>query len=216
MRIVRLMCLAVFVAAAAGCAAPVSQYYTLATNDVPDAGAAVPAPPPAAKRGFAISVQPVALPEQVDRPQLVISGGADNTQVQILNSSLWAAPLADEMRNALAGDLARQLGVLDLDARVAPKTLPVWKISLTVQRFGSLYGHSAILDATWRLTPLNQKEKAVAICRAEVRIPVGAGIAALVEGHRAALHQIAILIAAQLSHRDAPDLGPGIVLKGCA
>ena len=109
---------------AAGCASvPPSSYYTLlpAQSIVATETSAAPVP----SIGYAISVQRVIVPEQVNRPQIVLA--KDNgAGVQLLNQSLWAAPLGDEWRNALSAALTARLGVLDIDLTRAPEGLPIW------------------------------------------------------------------------------------------
>jgi uncharacterized lipoprotein YmbA len=196
----------------AGCStSKPSQYYTLMPPSIShtDAAAAKGKSP-----GYAISVQHVALPEQVDRPQIVITD-PDSTQVTPLNSSLWASPLSDEVRNALADALSRQLGVLEISPGVAPESLPIWRITLNIQRFESLYGQRAVLDATWRLTPLNQRGKKGRLCRGEMQVAVADGMSAMVAGQRQALHAFADVIAEQIQGRNPVGMPTGFNLKGC-
>src|SRR5690606_29739132 len=138
-------CLTLCAALAACASTPQSQYYTLA----PAQGSAGDTP---SQADFAISVSAVQVPEQVDRPQIVLShpGGP---QVTLLNDSQWAAPLTDEIRDALAQNLSQRLGALDIDPRAAPKDLPLWVLAVTVHRFESVYGGRAMLEATWKQTP---------------------------------------------------------------
>jgi len=192
----------------AGCAsAPQSKYYSLS-------GTAEPAPATAARGDFAISLSSVQIPEQVDRPQIVLSREGD-AQVTLLNESQWAAPLADEIRNALSHDLTRRLGVLDVSPRAAPESLPLWTLGVTIQRFESVYGRRALLEATWRQAPRRGTQGAQAICRAEIEVPVQEGMSALVAGHQQALDILAGLMADKLSGR-ALEAGQGVTLKGCA
>ncbi|HEU0230204.1 MAG TPA: PqiC family protein [Burkholderiaceae bacterium] len=205
----------VLIALLGGCAAaPKIQYYTL-IPPLADTALANAASKATAGR-YAISVQPVSVPDQVDRPQIVISGG-DSARVTPLNESLWVSPLGDQVRRALSADLSARLGTLDIAADTAPSSLPVWKIFLTVQRFDAIFGRQTILDATWRLDPVHLRGRRPTICRAEVTVPVGAGVPALVMGQRKALWTLSSLIAAQISGGPpAPSNRPGVVLKGCA
>lgn len=207
----RIFYVAALVAGLAACASPTRQYYTLlpastVTELVGNDGKTAPK--------FAISVQPVVLPEQVDRPQIVIND-ADAAQVTPLNSALWASPLSDEIRNALSNELSRQLGVLDIPSGGTPESLPVWRVNLRVQRFDSIYNQRAVLDATWRLTPIHQSGKKTMICRAEIQVPVEAGMSALVAGHQEALKKLATLIAAQLITPLENNQMTGVETKGC-
>lgn len=203
-----------------GCAAPNSQYYSLQSP--------ASAPPAAVTQiADAISVQAVNVPVQVDRPQLVVSR-AGAAQVSLLNDSLWAAPLGDEIRQALAGHLSRQLGVPDLDRISAPAGLPVWTIRLTVHQFDSIYDTQAKLDASWRLGAINAGSRAQGlpfVCRATAIAPAGSGVDALVQAHQQALAAVSGLIAAQLrqlregrpaQQAKAPDwAAPLLTLQGC-
>src|SRR3546814_583190 len=152
-----------------------SHYYTLLPSVPAQQTPAVNSP---LRPDYAISVQAVQVPEQVDRPQIVVTD-PQSTQVVPLNDSLWASPLSDEIGAALSDDLSRRLGVLDLGVGVAPESAPVWRVSLRVQRFESLYSQRALIDATWRLSPVHQPGKKTVICRAEARADVGKGMSAL-------------------------------------
>lgn len=195
----------------AACASTPARYYTLQPTSVVESAAG------AQERGmpkYAISVQPVTLPEQVDRLQIVLSD-PQSAQVTLLNGSLWASPLSDEIRNALSGELSRKLGVLDIANSQAPESLPLWRVGLQVQRFESIYNQRVVLDATWNLTPVNQPGKKAQICRAEVQVAVGEGISAMVAGHQEALRQLASVIADTLAGTSGKSSASGVQEKGC-
>lgn len=197
--------------ALAACASTPARYYTLQPVSVVESAAG------AQGRGmskYAISVQPVTLPEQVDRLQIVLSD-PQSTQVTLLNGSLWASPLSDEIRNALSDELSRKLGVLDIANGQTPESLALWKVGLQVQRFESIYNQRVVLDATWRLTPVNQPGKKAQICRAEVQVAVGEGISAMVEGHQEALRRLAAVIAEKLAGTAGKSSVSGVQEKGC-
>jgi uncharacterized lipoprotein YmbA len=214
----------------AGCAAPAqNHYYTL----VPSAGQlAAQAAASGAFPGrqsdqnrhrsskdkagrYAISVQPVHLPEQVDTTQIVISERG-SARVVPLNQSSWASPLGDEIRRALSAELSARLGVLDVSGSAVPKSLAVVQVYVTVNRFDSVFDSQAILDATWHLKPLNEAKADARICNAQITLPVAKGVPALVDGQREAVHKLAGLIASQIAgHGPAPAGDPAITLKGC-
>ena len=194
-----------FVMLAACASVPQSQYYTLTTGSQASVAEAEP--------DFAISLGSVNIPQQVDRPQIVLSN-ENQAQVTLLNDSLWVAPLANEIRDALAQNLSQRLGVLELTSREVPESLPFWALSVTVQRFESIYGNKAVLEATWRQTPRQGANGAATACRALITVPVDEGMPALVAGHQQALVTLGELMADALTAR---PLSPNknTALKGC-
>jgi uncharacterized lipoprotein YmbA len=208
----RIFSYALLAVALTACASTAPRYYTLLPASTPESVGANTQQ--AAGTKFAISVQPVVLPEQVDRLQIVLSD-PQSTQVSLLNSSLWASPLSDEIRNALSDELSRKLGVLDIATGSVPESLAMWKVALHVQRFESVYNERVLVDATWRLTPVNQPAKKATICRAETQVLVGEGVSAMVAGHQEALRRIAQVIAAQLSGSLGKVAVDGVLNKGC-
>lgn len=212
--------LAAVVMLLAGCAATAPQYYSLQA----------PAIATAAEAGkldsdYVISVQPVLIPEQVARPQIVVAA-ATGVEVVPLNSALWAGPLEAQIRDALAGALMQRLNVLDVGlSRVDGP--PTWQIFVDVQRFDSIYGESVHQDVVWRLVPQGMPKKvSPKMCSAQVTLPVASGMSALVEGHRQALHMLAQLMAGTLlgqslksSSSIAPatdrDFSASVNFRGC-
>lgn len=204
------ICCSVLLAGALGaCASTPPSYYTLLPASQAEASGA----PRLAAPKYAISVQAVQLPEQVDRLQIVLADPA-GSQVTPLNSALWAAPLSDEIRNALSNDLSHKLGVLDIANGAVPASVPLWRIAMRVQRFESIYDQRITLDASWRFTPVNQPGKKARLCSAVAQVPVQTGMSALVAGHQQALQGIATLIAAQLAGQ--PVTVAGVQDKGCS
>lgn len=189
-----------------GCAStPQSQYYTLSAATLN----ATPAPSAA----FAIHLSAVKVPQQVDRPQIVLSREG-SAEVTLLNGSQWAAPLTAEIHNALSHHLSYRLGALNVEPSAVPKDLPMWLLSLTVNRFESIYERVAILDVTWRQAPRNGARGANAVCSVTIEVPVGPGVEGLVTGHQQALLELAGLMANKIQGRPI-DTGEGVVLKGC-
>lgn len=180
-----------------GCAASeATRYYSLqqpVNALVQSAGSSSSGQVPA----YVINVQPVSVPEQVDRLQIVVTDPA-STQVYPLESYLWAAPLAQEFRTALSAALQAQLNTLDIDLTQLPEGRPAWKVLLQVQRFESIYDTHVALEVAWALEPLNQPAQISHLCGARVILPVKNGVSALVAGHREALIRVAQVIARHL------------------
>ncbi|KVE09714.1 membrane integrity-associated transporter subunit PqiC [Burkholderia anthina] len=179
---------AVFAALAlAACSSPPARFYTLSPAD-----AAAPLRTAPANPAFLIEVPSVGVPEQVAKNQLVVQKNA--AQVDVLEQERWASPPADEIRRALSDDLAAQLGTIDVANSAYPAGVPVYRISVNVQRFESWPGKRAALDAVWSVRSL--ATQVVMTCRTSVAEPVAGGYDALVAGHRRALDVIATQAAA--------------------
>lgn len=117
-------------------------------------------------------MQDVNVPASVDRPQIIVSGQGGGV-VSVLNNSLWVAPLADEVRLALANRLSGKLGVPDLNSSGAPQGLPLWTVRFSVDRFEAVYGQRVLIESHWRLgrTPEPQGPGLPVVCRARVSYP---------------------------------------------
>jgi uncharacterized lipoprotein YmbA len=218
----RLLLTATILAGLAACATDADRYYSLqpaASNGVEHTRTG--------KDGFdyVVSVQPVQVPAQLDRSQIVLKGRSGD--VSVLNASLWASPLPEELRLAISSNLTRRLGVPDLPLSVAPESLRVWSVDIDVQRFDSVYNAESVIDMTWRIQSKTATEAAsVSICRATFAKQVETGLAPLLEAHRDGLQTLSGLIAQQIVAAQLhPDTlieppaqvdQPGVVFRGCA
>jgi uncharacterized lipoprotein YmbA len=188
----RLAACATLAAALCACSSPSSRFYTLgegaASVAAPSAAASASAP---ANPALLIEVPPVGMPSPVARNQMVMR--ADASRVDVLEQSRWVSPPGDEIRRALSGDLARRLGTLDVSGMPNPSGLPVYRVSVNVQRFESWPGSRAVLEAVWGVRAVGSR--ASLTCRTLATEPVGPGIDALVDGHRRAVDQMSADIA---------------------
>lgn len=122
-----------------GCAStPASRYYTLS--------AATESAAPSSD--LSVVVGPVSVPDEVDRPQFVVSTGPNQMRVDEFN--LWASPLQDNIARVIVRNLVGLLGT----PRVAlfPQTLSTdaeYRVAVEVQRFDSAPGVAATLEAAW-------------------------------------------------------------------
>ncbi len=82
----------------AGCGGDATHFYTLVRPTAPST---------AGTASFAIDVQSVRLPLQVDQPELVIRQG--DGAVALVETRRWIAPLPDEVRSARADIRARRV-----------------------------------------------------------------------------------------------------------
>ncbi|MGA0584722.1 MAG: PqiC family protein [Castellaniella sp.] len=174
----------------AGCAASPPRHYSLAasaTGQAASGGATR-----ATDTGLLLSV--AGIPAEADRPQLVVRDPVRDPAVQVLNDSLWAAPLRDQIRDALAFDVGRRLGSVDLRRLPDARALPARRVEVRIDRFDMVWGRFVALDADW--TDRAPEADRPRLCRASVRLPAGEGVAALVDTQRRALDELAALIAA--------------------
>jgi uncharacterized lipoprotein YmbA len=193
MKPARVQILGVFTLLLAGCASAPIHYYTLVAAS-PEASAPAPAAPV-----LQFELSRVGVPAQVDLPQLVVREGGQ--RVAVLDGDRWIAPLGDEVRAALAMDLARDLAGQDVTG-LAAHGKGVLRITVDLRRFDSLPGAYAFLEAAWTVRIPNgsngstgEARNAVIECTTSISEPVGPGLDALVLGHQRALARLAASIA---------------------
>ncbi len=182
--------LPLFALAASACASTTqpTSYYTL----MPDANTVSAVP---ADSSYQIEVMPVEVPLQVDVPQMIVRTGKG--ELVPVDTRRWIAPLPNELRNALSWQLTRALGVRDVAGLGRNTTLPVYRISLRVQRFDSAPGAYARIEAAWSIRS-SDGDAVVPVCSSSASIAVPPGYAELAQGHQQAIAQIAAEIASTL------------------
>jgi uncharacterized protein len=165
----------------AACSSTPTQYLTLVA---PEARSG-----PGGGSALGPALLSVTIPSQVDQPQLAVR--RSDGSMALMETERWIAPLSDEIRTALALSLARQW---------PPDAADGVRVTVDVQRFDSVPGQYALVDAVWTLSTAGNAAQAQKIsCRSTLRIPVSAGYPALAKGHQAALEQLAGQIAKQAS-----------------
>ncbi|WP_395067140.1 membrane integrity-associated transporter subunit PqiC [Paraburkholderia silvatlantica] len=177
----------VIAAALAGCSSPASRFYTLSPTD----DTARTAAPSAGNAPWLIELAPVDVPPQVAKAQFVVQ--TDANQVRVLEQERWSSMPGDEIRRALSGDLTQQLGTIDVYGSPHPAGVPVYRVSVNVQRFESWPGSHALIDAVWSVRALDTQT--VLTCRSVLNEKVGDGYDALVIGHRQAVEALSQSIA---------------------
>lgn len=150
----------------------------------------------AAAPTLAWRLTPVALPAQVDQPQLVLRR-ADGHYVQ-LEHQRWQLPLQDLWQDALAERLAARLGPA---GQVPAAGRAAWRLTVDVTRFDSTPGR-ATLVAQWQVTSGGHRGSLV--CAFHHQQTVADGVPALVAGHR---HNLALLATAVADTLQALDSG---------
>ncbi|WP_414649081.1 PqiC family protein [Collimonas sp.] len=177
--------------ALAGCASSPTRFYTLSAPP-----AAIPAVAQNAK--LFIEVSPIALPERLARPQLVVrsSGANAGTRVDILEQERWSSPFNNELRDALASAIASRLGATDVSRSGRPTDQPVYRIAIELREFDAAPGDK--VQATYGWTVTRSDNAKTSACQLTVAEPVAAGIDALVLGVQRTVADAAGAIAASV------------------
>lgn len=163
----------------AGCASAPVNYYTL----VPAHSSAVNP----AKSAFAFELATVSVPAQVDQPQLVVR--QNGAGMALVESERWIAPLADEVRGAIAAELVGTHAGNDLSGLPQNGRERI-RITIDLRRFDSQPGRQASLEAAWTLRKV-PGDAAPLACSSRITETVGSGYDALVLGHQRALARLA-------------------------
>lgn len=138
-------------------------------------------PAPGAHGSANIQFEQISVPPQVDRPQMVIRQGSSG--LAILETQWWGASLVDELRNALVDQLS------------SPVAGPKLSLRLDVQRFDSVPGQYALIDAQWRLRIEEGKNgESFLNCRTTVQTPSGPSIDDLVVAQQNNVKRLAAAI----------------------
>ena len=128
---------AVLILSGCGTSTP-SRFYRLDAAAVPNGGPAVQA---------AVMVGPVSVPATVDRPEFVVQVAPNRVQVEEFNR--WDAPLEDDIARAVASDLSALLDTPNVTTTPLADFNPAYNVTINVQRFESVRGQTALVDAVW-------------------------------------------------------------------
>jgi uncharacterized lipoprotein YmbA len=130
----------------------------------------------------------VSIPAVVDRPEIVVTVG--NNEVWLDEFNRWASPLADSISLAVVENLTAVLATprVALLAQTAAFDAD-FSVAIEVQRFESIPGGSALVDALWRVR--RAKDGASASGRSTVRENVtDRGYDALAAAHSRAVARL--------------------------
>jgi len=159
------------------------RFHTLVPADAAQAASAAATTSP-----IYVDVLPVSIPPQADHAQWAVRQPDDS--LLLLEQDRWAAPLQDELRGAIVARLTSRWGAVDVRG-VAPPQASVWRVRVDVQRFESVPGREARIEAAWSV--LSTQRGAIAlVCRSVMQEPASqSSIAALAEAHRRAVTRLA-------------------------
>lgn len=201
-----------------GCASTAStRYYSLANTVAAPTATATASP----EKPALFELAPVAVPERLARPQLVIrqkeaSRGAGGERLLILEEERWSSAFNHELRDALASGIAGRLGAVDVTYGGRPRGEPVYRIAVQLQQFDAVADAGVNARFGWTIA-LSDGSRSVA-CISSLSEQVGTGTQALVQGIGRMVDHIADQIASDVTrlqagaggtcqHRPAPYLG---------
>jgi uncharacterized protein len=175
-----------FIASAAGCSTAPARFYSLDSTATADSNPAAHA---------SVMVGPVTIPASVDQPEFVVRVAANRVEVDEFNR--WVSPLGDGIARAVAGDLVVLLGSPDVAAAQLANFNPDYRVTIDVQRFDSIRGDAAVVEAVWTVKKTVGGE--LRSGRTVAREPVqGQGFDALAAAHSRALTKMSGDIAAAI------------------
>jgi len=162
-----------------GCASsPPARFYTITPI----------ASPTAPSSTLLVAIGPVTVPAVVDRPEVVITAGPNELQLDDFNR--WAEPLQNAISHAIAENLVALLGtprVVLFPQQLA--TAPDYRIAVEVRTFESQPGTAATLDAVWTIRRMKDGKTQTGRTSARENA-AGAGYAALAAAHSRAVARL--------------------------
>jgi uncharacterized lipoprotein YmbA len=169
-------------------ASPPTRYFALNAIAPASAGVAGAAGEAAAK----IRLEPVAIPPELDRLELVTHSGAN--RIQIADQDRWAAPLDEQIRRTLSDDL----GVRLPEHLVADPNEPATqdarrKLSISIGQLDVNENCALLLSASWTISVTKASSQSGV---EQVQIP---GSAACPAGMAAAVSQALAALADRLA-----------------
>ena len=178
-RITRLIAFAILAATAASCTTTAtSRFYTLESSATADGASSAPG---------SVMIGPVTIPAAVDRPEFIIQVAPNRVEVEEFNR--WVAPLSDSIARVVAGNLVVILGTPDVAVAPLANFNPAYLVTIDVQRFDSIRGQAAVLEAVWtvRKTAGTEARSSRTVARETVQ---GDSFEALAAAHSRALAKL--------------------------
>lgn len=126
-----------------GCSSPPAKFYTLSAV----------AAPTTTPLNISVLVGPVSVPSVIDRPQIIVTTGAN--QVTVDEFSRWASPVQDNLARVVADDLGAILGTPRVTLYQSQLGAEVdYRVQIEVRNFESRPGKYASLEALWSVRRL--------------------------------------------------------------
>ncbi|MGE0473642.1 MAG: membrane integrity-associated transporter subunit PqiC [Nitrospirales bacterium] len=179
-----------------GCAgSPPVHYYTLSVEAETGLPSSV-----TDRTTLTLAVDPISLPDVVDRPQIVLQSGSN--QVTLVDDHRWAESLKSEIPRIIAGNLSQLLLTKMVWAYPQHVKGPVdYRVFIDIQRFESTHGSSVAIDALWTIQRSSEDGADPKTGRSTVQQPItGQGYEAIAAAHSRALADISREIAEAIRH----------------
>jgi uncharacterized lipoprotein YmbA len=176
----------------AGCAsAPPVRYYSL--------GSSLSTPAQASATPLLVEVPPLALPERLVRPQMVVRSASG--QLEILDLHRWSAPFNTELRDALAAGITQPLGAIDVSNGGRLAGQPVYRVAVQLRQWEAVENNRVEASFSWTIRRSDDARNLA--CQWSQSEPVGLGTEALAQGAQRLTARAAQSMAAALAALDA-------------
>ncbi|MBS0151962.1 MAG: membrane integrity-associated transporter subunit PqiC [Nitrospira sp.] len=192
-RIVCAMTVATLFGLTGGClSSPPTHFYTLSAEASAARNAAV-------GPTLRIALEPLTIPEIVNRPQFVVKSGPNT--VSLIDDHRWAESLRREISRVLAENLSRILGTNEVWIYTQPRAGRVdYRLLVDVSRFETNRKQDISLDVLWTITrvlPSGEDQRTHG--RSSVQRPIeGAGYQAIASAYSHALATVSQEMAAAI------------------
>jgi uncharacterized lipoprotein YmbA len=184
---------AIFIILLTGCTgiSPATHFHTL--DPTPVEGTAIAAMPE-----LALGLGPIALPEMLKRPQLVIRESASNMQVSEFHR--WAGDLEDTMTRTMARQLMQAMGTEKVAVFPWPRHRAIdYQIRIDVLRFDGALGGEAVLAGTWTLADGDGRREITTRAFSYTEQTAGGGHSELVQAMSRLLARLSAEAAAEMA-----------------
>ena len=171
------------------CTSAPIRYYTMLASPETEQSETV-------KAEFAVDVLPVGVPEQLDRPQLVIRKG--DSEVAVLDNQRWTASLGEEIRGALSDQLTWRWHTTDASGLPDYGSEKLLRVKLQLRRLDVWPDKKILLQADWSVGFADTAEIRLN-CRSQFEQPLGNGYDALANGMQQLIGRQAAEIAAAVN-----------------
>lgn len=195
----RILSFALLAVIAAGCTgSPKPTYYTLSSPTLPAT---------LASNNLRVMVGPIALPESLDQPRLVVH--STNNEVKMQEYHRWAGSLKNDIGRVMGAQLALDLKTSDVwSFSQSTQTQFDYQVLIDVQNLVSKPDESVLLDVLWTVKSSNVKQPPV-MGRSLVHEPVvESGMNAIVAAQSRAFARVGSDIARQWCRHNCVFPGP--------